>query len=55
MTHHLLEGLAAQRQSDLARRAAQERHTAPTRPAAGPRRTRRTRSLAVLSALVNRA
>ena len=56
MTHHVLEELAHQRQSQLATRAAQERHTAPTRPSAGTvRRTRRARPLAALAALVSRA
>ena len=56
MTHDLLEQLAGQRQSQLATRAAQERHTAPTRPAAPTvRRTRGARPLSVLAALVGRS
>jgi hypothetical protein len=56
MTHHVLEELAAQRQSQLATRAAQERHAAATRPTPSTaRRTRRVRPFSALVALVSRA
>ncbi len=56
MTHHLLEELAAQRQSTLATHAGRERHSAPTRPTtAAARRTRRPRGLSALAAMVGRA
>jgi hypothetical protein len=56
MTHHLMEELAAQRQSTLEMEAARERRTAPTRPAtATARRTRRARGLSALAAMVSRA
>ena len=56
MTHHVLEELAHQRQSQLATRAAQERRSAPTRPVAGTaRRIRGTRPFSALAALAGRS